>query len=245
MGQKFLIELDKVSKSYGSLCAISSLDLRVARGEIVGILGPNGAGKSTAMRLAVGFIPSDSGKISLANYDVAREPLPARKTLGYLPEGMPLWGSMRVLAFLRNIAALRGVARAKRSSVISRVVSDLSLQDVLNRPIDVLSKGYRRRVGLAQALLHDPAVLILDEPTDGLDPNQKHTLRAMIRAISPRKGILLSTHALDEVEALCDRVLILHRGRVVATGSPRELAAKAPKQGVGSALERAFRAATV
>ena len=245
MAQDFLIELDNVSKSYGSLCAVAGLDLRVARGEIVGILGPNGAGKSTAMRLAVGYIASDSGSIRLAGKDIEREALQARRALGYLPEGMPLWGSMRVLPFLQSIAALRGVARAQRSAVIAKVVEDLSLREVLQRPIDQLSKGYRRRVGLAQALLHDPSVLILDEPTDGLDPNQKHSLRAMIRAISPRKGILLSTHALDEVDSLCDRVLILDRGRVVWTGSPRELAKAAPKSGgVGTALERAFRAIT-
>ena len=245
MAQDFLIELDNVSKSYGSLCAVAGLDLRVARGEIVGILGPNGAGKSTAMRLAVGYIASDSGSIRLAGKDIKLEALQARRALGYLPEGMPLWGAMRVLTFLHSIAALRGVARAQRSAVIARVVEDLSLREVLQRPIDQLSKGYRRRVGLAQALLHDPSVLILDEPTDGLDPNQKHSLRAMIRAISPRKGILLSTHALDEVDSLCDRVLILDRGRVVWTGSPRELAASAPKSGgVGTALERAFRAIT-
>lgn len=244
MAQDFLIELNKVSKSYGSLCAVSGLDLRVARGEIVGILGPNGAGKSTAMRLAVGYIASDSGSIRLAGRDISREALQARRELGYLPEGMPLWGAMRVLPFLHSIAALRGVKREQRSAAIAKVVEDLSLGEVLQRPIDLLSKGYRRRVGLAQALLHDPSVLILDEPTDGLDPNQKHSLRAMIRAISVRKGILLSTHALDEVDSLCDRVLILNHGCVVWMGSPRELATGAPKTGAGTALERAFRAKT-
>ncbi len=242
--RNFLIELSKVSKSYGSLRAVENLDLRVARGEIVGILGPNGAGKSTAMRLAVGYIRSDSGSVRLAGKDISREALEARRALGYLPEGMPLWGAMRVLPFLQSIAALRGVKREQRSVAIARVVDDLSLGEVLQRPIDILSKGYRRRVGLAQALLHDPSVLILDEPTDGLDPNQKHSLRAMIRAISARKGILLSTHALDEVDSLCDRVLILHKGRVVWTGSPKELATSAPKDGAGTALERAFRATT-
>ena len=236
-----------VSKSFGALCALDGLNLSVSRGEIVGILGANGAGKSTAMRLATGYLPVDTGTIRLAGYDVANNARAARRKLGYLPEGMPLWGEMRVDAFLSSIAALRGLQRATREAAVLRVMKALSLEEVGERAIDRLSKGYRRRVGLAQALLHDPEVLILDEPSDGLDPNQKHTLRRMVKNLSAQKGILLSTHALDEVEALCDRAVVLHNGRVVAEGTPRSLVAHAPKKalkGEGTLLEQAFRAYT-
>ena len=247
MASDVLITMRGVSKSFGSLRALECLDLSVKRGEIVGILGANGAGKSTAMRLAVGYLTCDRGTISLAGYDVSKNALAARRRLGYLPEGMPLWGEMRVGAFLSSIAALRGLDRAARGVAVERVVKSLSLEEVFERTIDRLSKGYRRRVGLAQALLHDPDVLILDEPSDGLDPNQKHVLRRMVRDLSPRKAIVLSTHALDEVEALCDRAVVLHRGRIVAEGTPRSLVERAPKsasKGEGTAFEKAFRAYT-
>ena len=243
-----LITMHGVSKSFGSLCALDGLDLSVSRGEIVGILGANGAGKSTAMRLAVGYLAVDRGTIRLAGYDVARNALAARRSVGYLPEGMPLWGEMRVGAFLSSVAELRGLDRVARGIAIERVVQALSLGEVIERTIDRLSKGYRRRVGLAQALLHDPEVLILDEPSDGLDPNQKHVLRKMVRDLSKRKSILLSTHALDEVEALCDRAVVLHRGRIVAGGTPRSLVENASKKalkGEGTALEQAFRSYTM
>ena len=254
MASDVLITMRGVSKSFGALRALECLDLSVSRGEIVGILGANGAGKSTAMRLAVGYLACDRGTIRLAGYDVMKDALAARRRLGYLPEGMPLWGEMRVGAFLSNVAALRGLDKASRGAAVERVVKSLSLEEVFERVIDRLSKGYRRRVGLAQALLHDPDVLILDEPSDGLDPNQKHVLRRMVRGLSKskRKGILLSTHALDEVEALCDRAVILHRGRIVAGGTPKDLVRNAPKRtykgegtvAEGTALERAFRAYT-
>ncbi len=247
MASDVLITMRGVSKSFGALCALDGLNLSVSRGEIVGILGANGAGKSTAMRLATGYLPVDTGTIRLAGYDVANNARAARRKLGYLPEGMPLWGEMRVDAFLSSIAALRGLQRATREAAVLRVMKALSLEEVGERAIDRLSKGYRRRVGLAQALLHDPEVLILDEPSDGLDPNQKHTLRRMVKNLSAQKGILLSTHALDEVEALCDRAVVLHNGRVVAEGTPRSLVTHAPKKalkGEGTLLEQAFRAYT-
>ncbi len=247
MASDTLITMRGVSKSFGSLRALDGLNLAVKRGEIVGILGANGAGKSTAMRLAVGYLPVDAGTIHLAGYDVASDALKARRKLGYLPEGMPLWGEMRTGAFLASVAALRGLDGVARGIAVARVVKSLSLEEVVERTIDRLSKGYRRRVGLAQALLHDPEVLILDEPSDGLDPNQKHALRKMVRGLSRRKGILLSTHALDEVEALCDRAVVLHRGRIVAEGTPRALVKNAPRgvaRGEGTALEQAFRAYT-
>ena len=247
MVKDVLITMRGVSKSFGALRALDGLNLSVARGEIVGILGANGAGKSTAMRLAVGYLPCDKGTIRLAGYDVPGEAVAARRRLGYLPEGMPLWGEMRVADFLSSLAALRGLNKAARQAAVERVVKNLSLEEVRTRTIDRLSKGYRRRVGLAQALLHDPEVLILDEPSDGLDPNQKHLLRKMVRNLSPRKGILLSTHALDEVEALCHRAVVLHKGRIVAEGTPKSLVKNAPKnaaQAEGTDLERAFRAYT-
>ncbi len=248
MASDTLITMHGVSKSFGALCALDGLNLSVSRGEIVGILGANGAGKSTAMRLAVGYLAADRGTIQLAGYDVAKDAVAARRRLGYLPEGMPLWGEMRVGAFLSSVAELRGLGKVARRVAVERVVQSLSLQEVFERTIDRLSKGYRRRVGLAQALLHDPEVLILDEPSDGLDPNQKHALREMVRGLSTKKGILLSTHALDEVEALCDRAVVVHRGRIVAEGTPKDLVKNAPKKasrGEGTALEKAFRAYTM
>ncbi len=221
-----LIEIDKLSKRFGALTAVDDVSFRVARGEVLGFLGPNGAGKTTTMRMITGFLKPDEGRISVAGHDVTEDDIAAKAAIGYLPEGAPLYGDMTAAAFLRFVAETRGVERSRASQRFDWAVERLGLQSVLQQSIDTLSKGYKRRVGLAQALLHDPEVLILDEPTDGLDPNQKHEVRALINEMASEKAIVISTHLLEEVDAVCSRAIIIARGRIVADGTPRELEAR-------------------
>jgi len=239
-----LLRLEGLHKSFGVIRAVDGVSLRVARGEVLGFLGPNGAGKSTTMRMAAGFLAPDAGKVEVAGVDMWAEPVKAKAHLGYLPEGAPLYGEMTVRGFLKFCGRVRGLAGAALKSAIEEAVERTQLQAVLGQTIETLSKGFRRRTGLAQAILHKPDVLILDEPTDGLDPNQKHAVRRLIREMAKDSAIIISTHILEEVPAVCDRVVIIAQGRVVADGTAQELERMAPKEARGS-LEAVFRHLTL
>jgi ABC-2 type transport system ATP-binding protein len=219
-----MIEAEGLQKRFGPVLAVDDVSLTVRRGEVLGFLGPNGAGKSTTMKMIAGYLTPTRGTARLCGYDVLDDPIAVKRRLGYLPEGAPTYPDMTVTAFLDWVAAVRGFRGAERRRRVERAIELTSLHDVLYYPIEALSKGFKRRVGLAQALLHDPEVLILDEPTDGLDPNQKHEVRKLITAMAPEKAIIISTHILEEVEAICTRVVVIARGRVVADATPAELA---------------------
>ena len=221
-----MIEITNLSKRFGGLIAMDDVSFRVSRGNVLGFLGPNGAGKSTTMKMITGFIAPDAGSVVVGGDDIALHPVEVKRRIGYLPEGAPLYGDMTVKGFLGFIAEIRGYRGPERSQRVDRAVELLSLGSVIGQPIETLSKGFKRRVGLAQALLHDPQVLILDEPTDGLDPNQKHDVRELIRSMAEDKIIVLSTHILEEVDAVCDRAIIIADGRIVSDGTPAELAAR-------------------
>jgi ABC-2 type transport system ATP-binding protein len=221
-----MIKTEHLSKRYESLTAVDDVTFEVGPGEVLGFLGPNGAGKTTTMRMLAGFVTPTSGKASICGHDIETEPLAAKERLGYLPEGAPSYGEMRVRRFLEFIADLRRLEGSRRRARLDYVIERLQLASVLEQSIETLSKGFRRRVGLAQALIHDPPVLILDEPTDGLDPNQKFEVRALINEMARDKIIVISTHILEEVDAVCDRAIIIARGRIVADDTPLKLAAR-------------------
>ncbi|HYN11272.1 MAG TPA: ATP-binding cassette domain-containing protein [Burkholderiales bacterium] len=220
-----MIKIDNLVKAFGPKRAVDGISFTVERGEVLGFLGPNGAGKSTTMRMITGFMPPTSGSVSIGGHDVAESPLPAKRLIGYLPENAAAYTDMTVRGFLGFAAELRGLAGAARKKAIARVVELCFLHSVLHQSIDTLSKGYRHRTCLAQALIHDPDVLIMDEPTDGLDPNQKHEVRNLIRELGRNKAIVFSTHILEEVDAACTRAIIIDRGKIVANGTPGELRA--------------------
>ena len=221
-----MIKADRLCKRYDSVTAVEDVTFEVRPGEVLGFLGPNGAGKTTTMRMLAGFVTPSSGHASICGHDVESAPLAARQSLGYLPEGAPSYGEMRVGAFLEFIAQLRRLEGARRRARLDHVIGRLQLAAVLQQPIETLSKGFRRRVGLAQAMVHDPPALILDEPTDGLDPNQKHEVRSLINEMAREKIIVISTHILEEVDAVCTRAIIIARGRIVADDTPLQLAAR-------------------
>ena len=218
-----MIETDQLTRRYGNLTAVDALSIRVEPGQVLGLLGPNGAGKSTAMRMIAGFLVPTSGTARVCGHDILREPLKAKRALGYLPEGAPGYGEMTVREFLQFIQHMRRLQSEADYRRFDEVVQQLQLEEVLDTCIDTLSKGLRRRAGLAQAILHDPPVLMLDEPTDGLDPNQKHAVRQLIDVMARNRTILVSTHLLEEVHALCNRVVIIAHGRVLADATPAEL----------------------
>ncbi len=217
------VKANELKKSFGDMTAVDGVSLDVDRGEVVGFLGPNGAGKSTTMKMLTGFLEPDSGTAEIDGHDIWRDPIAAKSKLGYLPEGAPAYGDMPVADFLTFCGKMRGLRGARLRDRLAFMAERVRLADVWSRPIDTLSKGYRRRVGIAQALLHDPELLVLDEPTDGLDPNQKYEMRNLIREIAADKSIIISTHILEEVEAICTRAVIIARGRVVADETPHEL----------------------
>ncbi len=221
-----MIKTDHLCKRYDSVTAVEDVTFEVRPGEVLGFLGPNGAGKTTTMRMLAGFVTPTSGRASICGHDVVSAPLAARQSLGYLPEGAPSYGEMRVRAFLEFIADLRRLEGTRKRTRLDHVIERLQLATVLEQPIETLSKGFRRRVGLAQALVHDPPVLILDEPTDGLDPNQKHEVRALINEMAREKITVISTHILEEVDAVCTRAIVIARGRIVADDTPLQLAAR-------------------
>jgi ABC-2 type transport system ATP-binding protein len=235
-----MLEIDSLTKRFDSVTAVHGLTLTARPGEVLGFLGPNGAGKTTTMKMVTGFLTPDSGTARICGHDITTATLQAQRKLGYLPEGAPAYGEMTPREFLDFIAGVRGLKGAAATGARDQAVAHTRLESVLDRPIETLSKGFRRRVGLAQAILHDPEVLILDEPTDGLDPNQKHTVRELIRAIAPTKTIVISTHLLEEVDAVCSRAVIIDRGVIVADGTPAELAAR----GRNGKLEDLFRSLT-
>jgi ABC-2 type transport system ATP-binding protein len=220
------IKTEHLSKRYASLAAVDDVSFEVQPGEVLGFLGPNGAGKTTTMRMLAGFVTPTAGRASICGHDIATAPIAAKSNLGYLPEGAPLYGEMKVAKFLEFMADLRRLDGDLRKRRLDYVTDRLQLGKVLEQSIETLSKGFRRRVGLAQALLHNPPVLILDEPTDGLDPNQKHEVRTLINEMARDKIIVISTHILEEVDAVCSRVIIIARGKLVADDTPQGLAAK-------------------
>jgi len=223
-----MIVLKHLTKRFGPLLAVDRVSLMVGIGEVLGFLGPNGAGKSTTMRMITGFIEPTSGTAEVCGHDVVRDPVAVKRRIGYLPEGAPTYGDMTPESYLGFIAEIRGFDGADKRRRIDEVVAKVELAEVMRQPIETLSKGFKRRVGLAQAMIHDPDILIMDEPTDGLDPNQKHQVRTLIRAMAANKAIVVSTHILEEVEAVCSRAVIIARGRLLADGTPQELVARAP-----------------
>ena len=218
-----MIKVDNLVKNFGPKLAVNDVSFSVERGEVLGFLGPNGAGKSTTMRMVTGFIPPTSGRISVGGYDILADPIPAKRLIGYLPENAPSYADMTVQGFLGFTAEMRGIAGGARKRAVNRAVEMCMLENVLHQNIDTLSKGYRHRTCLAQSIIHDPDILIMDEPTDGLDPNQKHEVRNLIKRMGTNKAIIFSTHILEEVDAACSRVIIIDRGRIVANGTPDEL----------------------
>jgi len=231
-----MIKINNLVKAFGAKRAVDGVSFAVERGEVLGFLGPNGAGKSTTMRMITGFIPPTSGTVTVGGHDVTEAPLQAKRLIGYLPEAAPSYPDMTVQGFLSFAAELRGLDGDARKKAIGRAVERCFLASVLHQSIDTLSKGYKHRTCLAQALIHDPEVLILDEPTDGLDPNQKHEVRNLIRELGKTKAIIFSTHILEEVDAACTRAIIIDRGRIVASGTPDEL---------GRPLDEVFRRLTL
>ena len=219
-----LIDAKNLKKSFGEFTAVDNIDLNVQRGEVVGFLGPNGAGKSTTMKMLTGFLEPDSGDILINNINLKSEPLKAKEFIGYLPEGAPSYSDMEVSEFLSFIGKMRGINNNQLLNArLDEMANQINLKEVWNKPIETLSKGFKRRVGIAQALIHDPDILILDEPTDGLDPNQKHEMRNLIKTISSNKAIVISTHILEEVEAVCSRVIIIANGKLLANETPESL----------------------
>jgi gliding motility-associated transport system ATP-binding protein len=222
------IEIQGLTRRFGPFTAVDNVSFRVQSGEVLGFLGPNGAGKSTTMKMITGFLSPTAGKVSVCGHDVEREPRAAKRMLGYLPEGAPAYPDMTPEAFLRFVAGIRGFRGAEIGQRVQRAGELADLRGVMHQRIETLSKGYKRRVGLAQTILHDPPVLIMDEPTDGLDPNQKHEVRQLIRNMARDKVIVLSTHILEEVQAVCTRAIIIAAGRVLLDGTPAELEARSP-----------------
>jgi len=229
-----LIEAKDLRKTFGAIAAVDGISLAVGKGEVLGFLGPNGAGKSTTMKMITGFLEPDSGTAAICGADVQDRPKAAKAKLGYLPEGAPAYGDMTPGAFLAFIAEIRGYDARAAKARVSAAISRAGLGAVVDQRIETLSKGFKRRVGLAQAILHDPPVLIMDEPTDGLDPNQKHHVRELIREMAPHKAIIVSTHILEEVEAVCTRAVIINRGRIVADGTAEDLLRRARNHGAVS-----------
>ncbi|MSR14027.1 MAG: ABC transporter ATP-binding protein [Gammaproteobacteria bacterium] len=221
-----MIEVTDLRKQFGNLVAVDGVSLTVRRGEVLGFLGPNGAGKSTTMKMITGFLAPTSGSIKICGRALVEDPLAAKTRIGYLPEGAPAYGEMTPATFLDFIGDIRGLSRATKDLRVREVVAKIHLDGVLHQTIETLSKGFKRRVGLAQAILHDPEILVMDEPTDGLDPNQKHEVRALIKEMSPTKGIIISTHILEEVDAVCTRAAIIAKGRLLFSGTPTELAGR-------------------
>src|SRR5213594_1273691 len=221
-----MIKVENLEKHFGTKRAVAGITFSLERGEILGFLGPNGAGKSTTMRMLTGFIPPTAGSITVGGHDMLENPIPAKKLIGYLPENAPTYTDMTVHGFLSFCAELRGLRGEARKKAVNRAIEMCFLEPVIHQSTDTLSKGYKHRTCLAQSILHDPDILVLDEPTDGLDPNQKHEARQLIRRMGEKKAIIFSTHILEEVDAVCTRAIIIDRGKIVANGTPQELRQK-------------------
>ncbi len=230
-----MLDLQNLKKVFGDHVAVADLSFHLEKGEVLGFLGQNGAGKSTTMRMVAGVLEPDAGDAIVNGHSIVAARREAQSQIGYLPEGAPLYRDMTPMTFLRFMADAHGLSRGDRKNAVERVIADARIASVAGKPISTLSKGYRRRVGLAAALIHDPAVLLLDEPTDGLDPVQKRAVRALVARMAPEKAIVISTHTLDEVPAMCSRVIVIDQGQVVADQTPEALAASQP-----GGLEEAF-----
>jgi ABC-2 type transport system ATP-binding protein len=235
------LEVDGLTKRFGPITAVDDVSFTVDKGEVLGFLGPNGAGKSTTMKMICGFLPPTAGTARVGGDDVIRNPQAVKRRLGYLPEGAPAYGDMTPLALLEFVTAVRGIHGGAQSAAIERAIELVELQEVALRPIETLSKGFKRRVGLAQAIVHDPEVLILDEPTDGLDPNQKFQVRTLLNEMAGEKAIIISTHILEEVDAICTRAIIIARGRLLVDETPAALAGRA----ANGRLDEVFRELTL
>ena len=234
-----MVSIKELRRSFGPIVAVDGVSFEVQKGEVLGFLGPNGAGKSTVMRMVACFLRPDSGTATVCGYDILKNPLEVRKSIGYLAENVPAYNDMTVGSFLNFICDTREITGSSRRKALDRIVPMCSIDSVYHQTIETLSKGYKRRVGLAQALIHDPDVLILDEPTDGLDPNQKHDVRRLISKMSADKCIIISTHILEEVEAVCDRTIIIARGKILVDSTPQQL-----KQKYNCSLDEVFRKIT-
>jgi len=235
-----MIEVKELRRSFGPVVAVDGISFNVEKGEVLGLLGPNGAGKTTAMRILACFLRPDSGTATVCGYDILKNPIQVRRVLGYLAENVPAYNEMTVGGFLNFICDVREIAGKDRKQALDRIVPMCSIDSVYHQTIETLSKGYKRRVGLAQALIHDPDVLVLDEPTDGLDPNQKHGVRKLINNMAKDKCIIISTHILEEVEAVCSRTIIIAKGRILVDSTPAEL-----KQQHQCSLDAVFRKITM
>lgn len=240
-----LVEASALHKTFGPIVAVDGISLTVRKGEVLGFLGPNGAGKSTTMKMITGFLEPDQGTAQICGLDIQDSPKAAKSKIGYLPEGAPLYTEMTTRSFLGFIGEIRGYRGADLERRVTSAVEKTGLQSVLQQRIETLSKGFKRRVGLGQAILHDPPVLILDEPTDGLDPNQKHHVRELIREMATEKAIIVSTHILEEVEAVCTRAVVINKGRIVADGTADDLMRRVPYHGAVAISIEAARASAV
>src|ERR1051325_1146177 len=229
-----MIKVNNLAKVFGTKRAVDGVSFSVERGEVLGFLGPNGAGKSTTMRMITGFIPPSAGSVSVGGFDIAEHPIEARRLIGYLPENAPAYTDMTVYGFLNFAAEIRGMRGDTRKKAVHSVVETCFLEAVLHQSVETLSKGFRHRTCFAQSIIHDPDVLVLDEPTDGLDPNQKHEVRQLIRRMGEKKAIIFSTHILEEVDAACSRAIIIDRGQIVANGTPQELKGRSELAGAVS-----------
>jgi ABC-2 type transport system ATP-binding protein len=234
-----MIRVKDLRRKFGSIVAVDGISFEAVKGDVLGFLGPNGAGKTTAMRMIACFLPPDGGTATVCGHDILREPIKVRQSLGYLAENAPAYNEMTVGSFLKFVCDARQIYGNVRKEALDRIVVLSAIESVYHQTIETLSKGYRRRVGLAQALIHDPPVLILDEPTDGLDPNQKHEVRQLIGKMAKDKCIVVSTHILEEVEAVCNRTIIIQRGRILVDSTPDEL-----KQKYQASLDEVFRRLT-
>ena len=220
------VTVKSLDKRFGPIHAVHGISFTVRKGEVLGFLGPNGAGKSTTMKMITGFLEPTAGTVNVCGHDIQEDPIRAKEKIGYLPEGAPLYGEMTVTSFLEFVADIRRLKGAEKQKRIEEIIRKIHLDAVRHQTIETLSKGYKRRVGVAHSILHDPEVLIMDEPTDGLDPNQKHEVRTLIREMAPRKAIIISTHILEEVDTVCTRAIIIASGQILFDGTPAELQAK-------------------
>jgi ABC-2 type transport system ATP-binding protein len=230
------IVVKALDKRFGPIHAVKNVSFTVNKGEVLGFLGPNGAGKSTTMKMITGFLEPTAGSISVIGYDVMTDPIKVKASIGYLPEGAPSYGEMTVISFLNFIAEIRGLFGDKRKERLDHVIREVHLEPVLYQTVETLSKGFKRRVGVAEAIMHDPEVLIMDEPTDGLDPNQKHEVRSLIKDMAKEKAIIISTHILEEVDAVCDRAIIIAAGQLLFDGTPQELRAQTSNENIDDAF---------
>jgi ABC-2 type transport system ATP-binding protein len=240
-----MIKVQNLVKIFGTKRAVDGVSFAVERGEVLGFLGPNGAGKSTSMRMITGFIPPTEGAVMVGGFDMAEDPIPAKRLIGYLPENAPAYTDMTVSGFLNFAAELRGLRGEARKKAVGRAIEMCFLEPVQYQSVETLSKGYRHRTCFAQSIIHDPDVLVLDEPTDGLDPNQKHEIRNLIRRMGEKKAIIFSTHILEEVDAVCSRAIIIDRGKIVANGTPAELRQKSEWAGAVTLRVTGVNGATV